>query len=119
MSMRVLIVIALLLQSLATVGPRAVDASAIDETCSCATVCCCGDGSASDQCAREPVAVCMCAPVLPERVPEAPPPRDGKQFAPFLALSLTGIAVTLPDPSRHAWARIRCPRWMGSKLPPR
>ncbi len=101
--MRILPVIALLLQLLAPTGPtRIVDAPAIGGTCDCVTACCCGGGSASDHCAPVPAEICACDSGFQERGPEAPLPRDGKKLTPLLALGLTGIAVTLPDPSRHA-----------------
>ena len=110
-SMRALLVIALLLQSLAAVGPaRIVDAPATGGSCNCVTACCCVGESASGYGTCEvPADVCMCDadPSLPARGPAAPPPRDGKELTPFLALSLTRIAVTLPDSQSAESAFVR------------
>lgn len=95
MSMRVLLAIALLGQSFALAGPmRIVDALAAGGACDCGTVCCCGDGTDA----------CMCAagPDQPQRRPEAPAPRDGKNLAPLLALPLTGVVARRPDLARLA-----------------
>ena len=101
--MRVLLlVIAMLLQSLAPVGAtRVVAAPAVGGACGCATVCCCGAGSGPD--AMADVCMCKADPVLPQRTPEAPLPGNGKKVTPFLALSLSGVVAQLPDLARHAW----------------
>ena len=92
MNMRVLLVITLLLlQSVASIGvTRTVEAPASGGSCACGTSCCCG------------VCTCQAGPDLPQRRPDAPPPRDGKEVAPFLALDQTGLEVRLVDPARHA-----------------
>ncbi len=98
--MRILLAIALLLQSL---GPLAlaqgVEAPLSGGPCECAATCCCG-GAAVSHCATGPVAVCMCntEPDVPERAP-APLPRDGQELTPVLAPSPIGVVAALPEPT--------------------
>ncbi|TDJ59266.1 MAG: hypothetical protein E2O40_00285 [Planctomycetota bacterium] len=99
-----LLVIAMLLQSLALVGPAQPAAAPIPSGgCSSAATCCCTGSSGPDRCAPQgQTVVCMCGPSVPDDGPKAPLPRDGTQRAPFLALVLSSIAVVLPEPSRSA-----------------
>ena len=104
MSMRVLLIIALLSQLLWPIGlVRTVDASASGGPCGCGPVCCCSDGSVSDHCNPQPADVCMCNANSqdPEPGPMAPPTRNGKELAPFLALSLASVVAILPEPFRQ------------------
>ncbi len=104
MPMRTLLVVAMLLQSLALVGAAQPAAALVTSGgCSSAATCCCTGESGPDRCAPAGRAVvCMCNPSASDDGPKAPLPRDGTQRAPFLALSLTSIAVRLPEPPRYS-----------------
>ncbi len=111
MPMRTLLVVAMLLQSLALVGPAQRAAAPVASgACSSAATCCCTGRSGPDRCAPDGrAAVCMCGPNAPDDGPKAPLPRDGTQRAPFLALVLASITVVLPEPSRSAVTQPRTP----------
>ncbi len=111
MPMRTLLVVAMLLQSLALVGPAQRAAAPVASgACSSAATCCCTGRSGPDHCAPAGrAAVCMCGPSAPDDGPEAPLPRDGTQRAPFLALLLTSIVVKLPEPTRSVVTQARTP----------
>ena len=111
MPMRTLLVVAMLLQSLALVGPAQRAAAPVASgACSSAATCCCTGRSGPDRCAPvERAALCMCGPSAPDDGPEAPLPREGTQWAPFLALSVSSIAVKLPEPTRYALTQAGTP----------
>jgi hypothetical protein len=102
MPMHRLLVVAMLLQSLALVGPAQPAAAPVASgACSSAATCCCTGETGPDRCAPDGQAVvCMCGPGVPDDGSKAPLPRDGTQRAPFLALVLSNITVVLPEPSR-------------------
>lgn len=106
--MRVVLMLALLFHSFGgLVSPAAVHAQAMG---ACfggpkSESCCCCEPVESDQCCTPaPMDACQCdmGPGEPERLPEAPFPREGSESAPFFASSANVTVMELPDASRHA-----------------
>lgn len=103
-SMRLLLVIGLLMQSIVPAGPiRAADAPAPGGSLTCAPAgcCCCPVAAVPAACSPAQADACMCGPTEPARGPEAPVPSGTRDLAPFVALWPAGVAAALPDTARH------------------
>ena len=110
MRMRTLLVIAMLLQSLALAGLAHPAAAAMASGgCSSLDTCCCTGKSGPDRCApMGRTMVCMCGDASEPTAP-APAPREGKDRTTLLALTVTVVGTTLPNPVRYALRPMRDP----------
>ena len=114
--MRIVLMLALLLHSFGGLAsPAAVYAQAMGACFSGpqSEPCCCCEPVDSDCCdTPAPMESCLCdmSPGEPERLPDAPLPRDSSETAPFFASSATAMVVDLPDPARHAFSPKAEPR---------